>query len=336
MHKPPRPAIAAVVLSAIGAFVFFHTTSASTGADSIIASGTVEATQADLGFRVAGRLEQVSVREGDNVSTGAQLATLEHSELAAEREMAVAQVAAARALLLELTAGSRSEEIARARAALAVVTERRDAAMRDVERLRPLAEQSLVSRQAFDHQRTELTVAEGEVAKAAEDLRLLEIGPRTERIAAQHATLAHATATVNRIDALLEQTVLQAPFGGTIVVRHREPGEALSSGLPVVTLRDLNDRWVRIYVPGDEVGRLSLGQSATITADADETRSYVGQVAYIASVAEFTPRNVQTTKDRVKLVYEVRVRITGDSTIDLKPGLPADVRFEAAPLSGSR
>ncbi len=132
---------------------------------------------------------------------------------------------------------------------------------------------------------------------------------------------------------MLEQATLRAPFNGTIVVRHREPGEALQSGLPVLTLRNFDERWVRIYVPGDEVGRLAVGQTATITADSYEDRSYTGIVSYIASVAEFTPRNVQTTKDRVKLVYEVRVRITGDSNMDLKPGLPADVRFQAAGVS---
>jgi HlyD family secretion protein len=91
---------------------------------------------------------------------------------------------------------------------------------------------------------------------------------------------------------------------------------------------------VRLYVPGDQVGRLQLGQRATITADANPELMYTGEVSYIASEAEFTPRNVQTTKDRVKLVYEVRVRITNDAAIDLKPGLPADVRFTVAPSQG--
>ena len=335
MSKKPRILAAAVVLSTLGGFFIYRSMSASQS-DEIIASGTVEATQADLGFQVAGRLERISVREGDDVTLGAELANLERAELVAQREMARAQVAAAEAALSELTNGARREELAHARATLAVAVERRDAARRDVERLSPLAEQSLVSRQQFDHQRTELTVAEGEAAKAIEELQILETGPRTERIAAQRASLAQAVATVARIDAMLEQTMLRAPFSGTIVVRHREPGEALSSGLPVLTLRNFDDRWVRIYVPGDEVGRLRVGQSATITADSYEDRSYTGSISYIASVAEFTPRNVQTTKDRVKLVYEVRVRITGDASIDLKPGLPADVEFQAADASGAQ
>ena len=127
---------------------------------------------------------------------------------------------------------------------------------------------------------------------------------------------------------------LKAPFNGTVTVRHREPGEALQPGTPVVTVRNFDDRWVRVYIPGDEVGRLTLNQAATITADAEPNKQYTGKISYIASVAEFTPRNVQSTKDRVKLVYEVRVRIAGDTNVDLKPGLPADVKF-ASPTNAT-
>jgi HlyD family secretion protein len=337
MSRNPKKVIgAAVVLTTLGAFIVYRTTSAAPTDRTILASGTVEATQAELGFQLAGRLQTIAVREGATVTTGTPIAALERDELTAQRGVASAQVDAARALLSELTAGSRREEIARARAAHDVARERRAAALREVERLRPLAEQSLVSRQSYDNQRTELGVAEGEVGKAAEELRLLEIGPRPERIAAQRATLAQAEATVDRIDAMLAQTVLNAPFNGTVTVRHREPGEALSAGLPVVTLRDFDDRWVRVFIPGDEVGQLAIGQQATITADAYADRTYAGTISYIASVAEFTPRNVQTTKDRVQLVYEVRVRVSGDTTIDLKPGLPADVRFTTPVSKGAK
>jgi HlyD family secretion protein len=329
MKRPPRPVIAAVVLSLAGLGTWWFV--ASRGDDlTIEASGTVEATEADLGFQVAGLLEGIGAREGDRVSAGSELATLERSELLAEREVALAQVEAAQALLAEYLAGSRKEEIARARALLAVAVERRDAARRDVERLRNLAEQQLVSRQSFDHQETDFSVAEGEMAKAQEDLRLLESGTRPERIAAQRAALAQAEASLQRIEAQLAQSTIKAPFAGTITVRHREPGEAIASGSPVLTVQNLSDRWVRTYVPGDDVGRLTLGQCASIKSDGFTERNYTGVVSYIASVAEFTPRNVQSTKDRVRLVYEVRVRIVGDDSIDLKPGLPGDVTFSAA------
>lgn len=328
MHTTHRKIIVVTLLSVTGALLGYRTMFAADTNDSIAASGTVEATQAELGFQLAGRLEKLTVREGDQVAVGTEIAVLERSELLAQREVAQAQLAGAEAVLRELVAGSRREEIAQARAALDVATERRDAARRDLERLRPLADQSLVSKQAFDRQGTELSVADGQVAQANEQLRLVQSGPRVERIAAQRAATAQAKASTDRIQAMIAQTLLVAPVNGVVTVRHREPGEALSPGLPVVTVRDLSNRWVRIYVPGDEVGRLTLGHQATITADADPAKRYEGVVSYIASVAEFTPRNVQTTKDRVKLVYEVRVRITGDQSIDLKPGLPADVRFD--------
>ena len=293
----------------------------------IFVSGTIEATEAELGFQIPGRIERVTVREGDQLRTGQEVAALDQSELLAERAEATARIDADRAVLTEFVAGSRKEEIARARAMLAVAVERRDAARRDVQRLRTLAEQSLISRQSFDHQETALGVAEGEVARYTEELRLLQAGTRPERIAAQQATLSQSSAGLARIDAQLGQSTIRAPFPGVVTVRHREPGEAIAPGSPVLTLRNLEDRWVRVYVPGDQVGRLSLGQCAGISADAFPSRSYSGTVTYISSVAEFTPRNVQSTRDRVRLVYEVRVRITGDLSIDLKPGLPGDVTF---------
>ena len=97
---------------------------------------------------------------------------------------------------------------------------------------------------------------------------------------------------------------------------------------PVFTLMNPDDRWVRIYVRADEVGRIDMGQPAAITGDAYRDREYEGEVVFIASQAEFTPRNVQTTEERVKLVYRVKVQITGDPGFDLKPGLAADVRLD--------
>jgi HlyD family secretion protein len=111
-------------------------------------------------------------------------------------------------------------------------------------------------------------------------------------------------------------------------VRHREPGEAVQAGAPVLTLMNPLDRWVRIYVREDQVGRVAIGQKAEIRSDSDDT-TRTGQVVFISSEAEFTPRNVQTTEERVKLVYAVKVAVTGDAALALKPGMPADVRLIA-------
>ncbi len=294
----------------------------------ILAAGTVEAREADLGFRTAGRIELISVDEGDRISEGQLLAVLDQRELSAALAVATAQAAAARATLEELTEGFRSEEIEQARAVARAAERRRLDARRDLERARNLYEDGAISEQALDDRETAATVAESEMQGASERLRLLESGTRSERISAQRAALAASEAETERVEALLEYTRIIAPNAGVITIRHREPGEIVAAGAPVLTLMNPDDRWVRIYVRADRVGRLSIGQTATITADAYRERTYTGRVVFIASEAEFTPRDVQTTEERVKLVYRVKVQVEGDPSFDLKPGLAADVRLE--------
>jgi HlyD family secretion protein len=291
----------------------------------IRASGTVEATDADLGFQLAGRIESILVREGDSVQSGQKMAFLDQEELLARRRSAEAQVEAARALLAEMESGFRVEEIEEGRAALRQAEERRDDALRDRDRTQRLFEGGSVSREMLDKAITAFRVADAAVDQARQRLRILEEGVRAERIRAQRAMVTQAEAAVAQIDAAIRNSVVAAPFPGIVTVRHREPGETVSPGLPVLTLMDPEDRWVRIYVREDRIGEVNLGQPAIVTSDTYPDRSYEGEVVFIANEAEFTPRNVQTTEERVKLVYAVKVRITGDQHHDLKPGIPADV-----------
>src|SRR6185369_15678001 len=154
-------------------------------------------------------------------------------------------------------------------------------------------------------------------------------GPRPERIAGQEALVAQAEAAIRQADATLVNAIVRAPFDGVVTVRNREPGETVGAGAPVLTVTDLNDRWVRIYIREDLVGAVHLGQAATITSDTYPNQHYTGAVSFISTQAEFTPRNVQTSEERVKLVYAVKVRITGDTANALKPGMPADVNLAA-------
>ncbi len=273
-------------------------------------------------------MERIAVREGDAVDSAAELAWLDRAELLAQRRAAQAQVAAARAALSELESGFRAEEIAQGRAAVRAAEQRLNNARRDYQRTLRLHAGGAVSRQALDHQETALELAEADFQSATEQLRILETGPRAERVAAQRAMLAQAEAQVGQVEAALANAIIRAPFAGRVTVRHREPGESVQPGAPVFTLQNPDDRWVRIYVREDEAGRIAIGQRATITADSYPDREYEGRVIFIATAAEFTPRNVQTTEERVKLVYRVKVQIVGDPRYDLKPGLAADVVLE--------
>ena len=321
------PIVLAVIIVSILVlrFVVFRSTD---DASVIVASGTVEATEADLGFQIPGRIEQIDALEGDAVTRSSELAWLDRTELQARKVAAEAHVDAARAFLRELESGSRSEEIAQARSALAAAEQNLTNATRDFERTTRLHEGGAVSRQVLDHQETALELAQAEYDRTREQLQIVETGPRVERIAAQRAIVAQARASAAQIDAALDNAMIVAPFDGLVTVRHREPGEVVPAGAPVITIINPADRWVRIYVRQDQVGRVKIGQDVTITADSYRDREYEGRVIFIASEAEFTPRNVQTTAERVKLVYRVKVKITGDESFDLKPGLAADVRFE--------
>jgi HlyD family secretion protein len=317
------PLAAIVALSAIAWYAWGR----GTGDGELDASGTVEATEAQLGFQAPGRIERLLVREGDRATAGDTLAVLDRAELLARRAQAQAGLAAAQALLDELEAGSRSEERVQAEQALRAAADRLADATRELERVRRLFETGSVSRETLDRAQLQVDVLTTQREQADQQLRLVRTGPRPERIAAQRAAVAAARAQVAQIDAALTNAVIRAPFDGVITVKHREIGETVGAGAPVLTLMNLDDRWVRIYVPETRVGAVHLGDSAAITADTYPDRTYRGAVSFIASQAEFTPRNVQTREERVKLVYAVKVRITVDSTYDLKPGLPADVRL---------
>jgi HlyD family secretion protein len=291
----------------------------------LFASGTVEATEADLGFQAPGRVAAIEVREGDRVTDGQAIARLDASELEAARDGAAAQVAAAEARLAEMRRGARPQELSRAEAALHSATQRAEDARRDAQRAARLFEGGAVSQQALDKANTALEVAEAAQEQAEETLAMVREGPRRETIAAQTAMVGQARANLARAEAILGHASIDAPFAGIVTVRHREPGEAIGPGAPVVTLLDPADRWVRIYVREDEIGRVSIGMAADIVSDTYPDETYEGEVFFIGNEAEFTPRNVQTAEERIKLVYPVKVRITGDPDFHLKPGIPADV-----------
>ncbi len=319
------PVLLVVVIGGVVAWLLLR---GGARAGTLTASGTVEATEADLGFNFAGQITSIAVQEGDAVKAGEVLARLDASELDARQAAAQAQAQAAEAVLRELERGARPEELAQAQAAERAAQQRYEDAKRDVDRAQRLFAGGAISQEAHDKAQTAFDVAQAAYDQAREQRQLVQAGPRPERIAAQRAIVRQAEAAVRQVDANLAHAVVEAPFDGVVTVKHREAGETVSPGLPVVTVMNPGDRWIRIYVPENEIGRVSLGQKAVIHSDSYPDRQYDGLVTFIASEAEFTPRNVQTPEERVKLVYAVKVRVTGDARQDLKPGLPADVTLD--------
>jgi membrane fusion protein YbhG len=316
--------VALVLVVAAGATWWMRRSQPDTSAN-LFASGTVEATEADLGFLLPGRVALVVPVEGDRVTPGDELARLDTNELDASVRAARAQVTASEARLTEFTEGSRPQEVATAEAALRSASDRVTETERDAERARTLFQGGAISRQAMQRAETAQDLAQAAEDQAQERLALVQEGPRTETVAAQRGVVEQARAQLALAEARVGNAVITAPFDGLVTIRHREPGETVGAGTPVVTLLNTDDRWVRIYVPENVIGRVHIGLAAQIRSDTYPDRVYEGEVVFIGSEAEFTPRNVQTTEERTKLVYPVKIRITGDPDFELKPGVPADV-----------
>ncbi|MEP6573156.1 MAG: efflux RND transporter periplasmic adaptor subunit [Gemmatimonadota bacterium] len=323
--KQRAPIALVVVLMAAAAWWFLRPRP---DRNALSASGTVEATDAGLGFSVGGRIVDVVAHEGDSVHAGEVLAHLDSAEAFARVEQSRAQAAAARALLAELERGSRTEELEQARASNSAAERSVADARQDLDRMRRLAVDKIVSDQSVDKAQTAYDIARARSDQSGAELRLVEAGPRRERIAGQRAQVAMADAQVHSLEAAAANLTLHASFDGIVTVRHHEPGETVVPGAPVLTVMNPADRWVRIYIAENRVGAVRLGGPAEIRSDTWPDRRYRGMVTFIAHEAEFTPRNVQTSEERVKLVYAVKVRITSDSLFELKPGTPADVTLQ--------
>ncbi len=289
-------------------------------------TGTIEALQVDVSPKITGRIVERTVREGERVSRGQLLVRLDDDELVAEARRAEAAVRTAEAKLRDLLAGARSQEIEQARQALANATATRVWTERDYSRTMELFKKDLIAAQEVDRARQAYEVAKANEIGSREKLALVEAGAREYEVVAARAQVAEARAAQALAERRLEQTRLVSTLDGVVLHKNMEVGETAVPGQSILTLMDPRDLWLRAYVPETEIARVKLGQPATLAVDAFPGRVFQGTVSEIASEAEFTPKNVQTKKERVNLVFRVKIAVQNpDGT--LKPGLPADAEI---------
>ena len=293
-------------------------------------SGTVEATTVELSFKVGGRLAKRLVDEGMSVTAGQAVALLEDDELRQERAARTADEKAALAALADLEAGSRREEIAQAEAVLARMKADAGRLARDAERAEDLFKRDIVARQELDAALAGRDASAAAVREAEQHLRLVKAGPRPDAVRQSRARVAALSAGRAQAETRLSQAVLNAPLSGLVLAKHAEPGEMLAAGAPVVTVARMDEVWLRGYIPETELGRVKVGQSARVSIDNWPGRVFEGRVSFISSEAEFTPKNVQTEKERVKLVYRIKITLPNPKG-ELKPGMPADAIIMATP-----
>lgn len=323
----PRPT-AFLFLAVLGVFLGGCDRSGRARDGELVLSGNIEVTDAQLAFKLPGRVAERPVFEGEQVAAGQLIARLENAEQRQEVALRRAEQAAAEAVLAELEAGSRPQEIASVEAALRSAEAERDRARMEFARQEELLAKAAISSREFEAAEAQLKVAEARVGEVAERLKLVREGPRAETILQARARRDQAAAAVALAETRLDYTTLVSPLPGIVLSHNIEPGEYVSPGTPVVTVADLVHVWVRTYVSQTDLGRVRLGRKVAVRTDAFPDRSYEGTVGFIASEAEFTPKTVQTTKERVKLVFRIKVDIVNPNG-ELKPGMPADVAIPA-------
>jgi len=303
--------------------------------DSVIASGTVDATEVAISFRVPGVLRTRPVDEGSAVKAGELLAALDPREATARLRQAQAAEDAARARVGDMEQGYRPQEIAEVRAQVEQARANLANLEDEARRSETLFEGGAVTRQRRDKDRTAASMALEQHRAAGERLKLLQSGYRREAVNAARAQLKEAQAVAEGARVTLDDLQVRSPIAGVVTRKHAEPGETLAAGRPVVTVAELSKPWVRVYISEREIGKVRLSAPATIKVDAFPGREFAGRVTYVSAQAEFTPKNVQTQEERVKLVFAVNVTADEPDGV-LKPGMPADVAIAAAaPAAGA-
>jgi HlyD family secretion protein len=169
----------------------------------------------------------------------------------------------------------------------------------------------------------QVEMARAELTAAEERLALLLAGPRPDQVEAARGQLAQAEHALGVARSRLAEAAIHSPVAGVVLRKNLEVGEIANPGISILTLMNPREMWVRAYVPEEEVGRIRIGDPARIRVDAYPDRHFAGRISEIASEAEYTPRNVQTRKERVNLVFRIKIAIDHAGGI-LKPGMPAD------------
>lgn len=382
MKNRKRMLILLPVIAALALLSYrFYAQSQAADPNLIRVSGNIEVTDAEVSFKLPGRVSQRLVNEGERVEKGQIVATLDTADLeqegalreaewraasaglaeleAGSRPEEIAQSEAAvdraKARLAELEAGSRSQEIAAAQATVNSAQAELERTRADYERQRALLDQDVISDREFEASEAGFRVATArhkeslerfglvragprteEIAQARTALReieerlaLVRIGPRAETIAQARARLEQAAAAVELAKVRMGYASISSPLTGIVLSENVEPGEYVSPGTPVVTMGDLVNVWLRAYIDETDLGRVRVGQPVEVTADTYPGKIYEGRITFISSQAEFTPKTVQTDKERVKLVYRVKIDITNPD-MELKPGMPADGHIRLA------
>lgn len=319
----------AVVLTCVFALTMALLAGCSRDSANLIEStGTIEATEVDIRAEASGKILALNYDEGDWVKAGDVLADIDHEKLDIELAQAKARLAEADARLALLVKGLRDKEVERAYASFLEAEVLLKDSKREYARMQKLFEQAVIDLGTRDKTEAayESALKRYEIAKKNYEIALE--GSRTEDIQAGKAFKDAAEAQVKLIEKQIEDASAIIPIDGVISERYVELGEFVSIGSLLATVIDLKHVWVMAYLSEKNLGKVKLGQPGKIIIDSFPRKEFIGKVTYISPEAEFTPKNIQTKDERVKLVYGVKIEVDNPNQ-ELKVGMPADAIIEA-------
>jgi len=338
MHKKKIIRLVLVVLIvAIGSGWWFAGRDGKQDEHTLVLYGNVDIRETDLAFNNSEHVDQLLVQEGDRVVEGQLLATLHSERMQAEVDAARARVAAQSAVVARLESGSRPQEIRLAQANVDAATAKLVDAQATFDRTKNLSSNQAISRQALDDARASIDMARAELKAKQESLALLLEGPRLEDIEEARAALKAGEAQLALALEVLKDTELYAPADGIIRNRILEPGDMVTPQIPVFTMALVDPVWVRTFAPEVDLGKIAPGMTAEVSTDSYPGKTYPGWIGFISPTAEFTPKSVQTTELRTRLVYQVRVYVCNPQD-ELRLGMPATVSIsldQPKPESGN-
>lgn len=313
LKKKLVPAAIVLIVAAVGFYAWTKLRPSGRGEGFVSGNGRIEATEIDVATKLAGRVQNIMVNEGDFVQTGQPLAQMQIDVLEAQRDEARAQNQKASNGVTSAQAQVTARESDKA-AAQAVVAEREselDAAQRRLKRTEALAKADVTSVQELDDDRARVRSAEAALSAAKAQVAAAQAAieaARAEVVGAQ-STVVASKATITRIEADITDSQLKSPRDGRVQYRIAQPGEVLGAGGKVLNLVDLGDVYMTFFLPERAVGRVALGSEARIVLDAAPQYVIPAKVSYVASTAQFTPKTVETASERQKLMFRVKAQI---------------------------
>lgn len=294
--------------------------------------GNVDIRQISLAFEQSGRIEKLLVQEGDKVKAGQVLATINTNALHIQAKQAQAQLKAQQEAIVKQEVGARPEEISQAKAQLASAQAELDKANKNLQRLQILVSSTdgrAISQQELDYAKSNKDSAEAAVRERQANLELIIKGARQEDREATKAQYEVTKANLDLINYNLTQAELKSPVNAVVRARLQEVGDMTTAQKAVYTLALTDPKWIRVYVNEQDLSSIKMGGTAQVIRDSDPNQPINGKIGYISSVAEFTPKTVQTEEIRTTLVYEVRVYVN-DPNDQLKMGQPLTVKVPLA------